>query len=199
MGQMNFLKRMAPCLMGVAVLFLLAGCTTNTGAPQRSHVRVQQVMRIGEMVGIKFSGVDTVPPEHQERIKEDGTITLASIGSVKADGKTPGQLQKEIRDLYVPKYYAESFTVTVTGQEHFFYVGGEVKLNNRYPWVEGMTVVKAIQNAGGLTEWANGSKVLVTSQDGKTYKVNYDKALEKPEMDMPVEPDDKINVYRRRW
>jgi protein involved in polysaccharide export with SLBB domain len=202
MGQINFLKRMAPCLMGVAVLFLLAGCETGGGLNGRENKRNPSTkipFQVGELVSVKFSGVDTAIPEHEERIKEDGTITLAQIGAVKAEGKTPGELQRDIRAHYVPKYYSESFTVTVRSQDRFFYVGGEVKLNNRYPWIEGMTVVKAIQNAGGLTEWAKASKVRVTGQDGKTFLVNYSNALVKPELDIPVEPNDTINIPRRGW
>ena len=144
-----------------------------------------------------FSGVETPIPQHEERIKEDGTITLSLIGSVKAEGKTPGQLQKDIRDLYVPKYYSQSLNVTVKSQDRFFYVGGEVKANNRYPWVEGMTIVKAIQNAGGFTDYAKSSKVRVTRADGKTFTVNYDKAIVNPELDVPIYPDDSINVPRK--
>lgn len=202
MGQINFLKRLAACLMGLAVLISLMGCETGGGKSGREGTRITSsrvAFQVGEMVSVKFSGVDTAIPEHEERIKEDGTITLAQIGSVKAEGKTPGELQRDIRALYVPKYYADSFTVTVRSQDRFFYVGGEVRMNNRYPWVEGMTVVKAIQNAGGLTEWAKASKVRVTGQDGKTFLVNFNKALVKPELDIPVEPNDTINVPRRGW
>ena len=153
--------------------------------------------KVGDLVFVTFSGIEQPLAQHEERVKEDGTLTLAQIGSVKAVGKTPGQLQKDIRDRYVPRFYTESFNVTVRSQDRFFYVGGEVKGNNRYPWVEGMTMVKAIQNAGGLTEWARASKVRVTRQNGRTFTVNYDKALEDAKYDVPIYPDDSINVPRR--
>ena len=105
-------------------------------------------------------------------------------------------MQKDVRDSYVPKFYTQTLNVTVRAQERFIYVGGEVKANSRYPWVEGMTVVKAIQNAGGLTDYAKASKVRVTRQQ-KTFTVNYTKALENPSLDVPVYPDDTINVPRR--
>ena len=203
MAQMNQLKKMAGCLAVLATLCLLAGCETNNNTPDRPKLPKSTSagieFKIGELVRVDFSGVDFVIPPHEERVKEDGTITLAQIGSVKAEGKTPGQLQKDIRDRYVPKIYTESFNVIVRSQERFFYVGGEVKANNRYPWVEGMTVVKAIQNAGGFTDYAKSSKVRVTRQDGKTFTVNYDKAIVDPKLDVPIYPDDSINVPRKRW
>ena len=45
---------------------------------------------------------ETIEP-HVEPIKEDGTITLPDIGPVQAAGKTAGELQNEIYNLYVPK------------------------------------------------------------------------------------------------
>jgi protein involved in polysaccharide export with SLBB domain len=74
-----------------------------------------------------------------------------------------------------------------------------VKSPSRYPWTEGMTVVKAIQTAGYFTDYAKTSKVRVTRLNGKSIIMNYDKALENPERDVPVYPGDTINVPRRVW
>ncbi len=68
---------------------------------------------IGDLVVVNLSGLPETIPPHEERIKEDGTITLPYIGAVKAAEKTPGELQNEIHDLYVPKIYSH-LTVTVT-------------------------------------------------------------------------------------
>src|ERR1043165_9374788 len=121
MGQITF-KRLAACLMALAVISLLAGCETGgvNGREGKRSPSTKIPFQVGELVSIKFSGVETPPPEHEERIKEDGTITLAQIGPVKAEGKTPGELQRDIRTLYVPKYYSEGFTVTVRSQDRFF-------------------------------------------------------------------------------
>ena len=198
MAQMNLVKKVAGCLLVLVALAMLAGCETGSGAgARRQGTSSSRKFHVGELVSIKFSGVETQIPDHEERVKEDGTVTLSQIGSVKAEGTTPGELQEAIRARYVPKYYTESFTVTVRSQDRYFYVGGEVKQNNRYSWVEGMTAVKAIQNAGGFTEWANQKKVRVTSEDQKTFLLNYDKALVKPEFDLPVEPNDVITVPRK--
>lgn len=202
MAKMNLLKQAALGVVLTAALFLLSGCETvdkqakGAGAGDPAVSRV--VFKVGDLVVVTFSGPETLIPQHEERIKEDGTVTLSLIGAVKAEGKTPGQLQREIRALYVPRFYGENFNVTVRSQERYFYVGGEVKAASRYLWVEGMTVVKAIQNAGGLTEWAKPSKVQVR-RHGKTFTVNYEKALSDPSLDVDVYPDDSINVVRRGW
>src|SRR5947208_5087199 len=74
------------------------GSTGTSGADS-------DVFAIGNIVTVTFSGVTELLPPHEETIKEDSTITLPLIGAVKAAGKSAGELQKEIRDRYVPKYY----------------------------------------------------------------------------------------------
>jgi polysaccharide export outer membrane protein len=205
MAPINALKRFAGGLAFMAaLLFLIAGCETQKasmvgGTGGKAPAPATDRLNPGDLVIVTFAGIDVVPFPHEERIKEDGTITLSLIGSVEAAGRTPGQLQKEIRDHYVPKYYPESLNVTVKSQERFFFVGGEVKAPNRYLWAEGMTVVKAIQTAGYFTDFAKTKKVRVTRQDGRTFTVNYDKALENPDLDVPLFPGDTINVPRRSW
>ena len=153
--------------------------------------------RIGETVIVTFSGSPIPIEPHEEPIKEDGTITLSLIGAVNAAGKTAGELQNEIYTNYVPKYYVR-LTVTVKSGERVYYVGGEVKGSSRQFYVSDTTVTKAIQAAGGLTDFANHSKVWLThTSTGQRIRVNYDEALKYPAKDPPVYPDDQINVEKR--
>jgi polysaccharide export outer membrane protein len=135
-------------------------------------------------------------PPHQEPIKEDGTITLDWIGPVQAAGKTPGELQNEIHDLYVPKYFVR-LTVTVSSQERVFYVGGEVIHPGVFQYYGETTVTKAIQTAGDFTDFANRSNVSLIRANGQRIEVNCKKALEDPSLDPPVYPGDQIHVKRR--
>jgi protein involved in polysaccharide export with SLBB domain len=58
-------------------------------------------------------------------------------------------------------------------------------------------VIKAIQSAGDLTEFANRKKIQLTRANGKTYTINYDKALKNSKLDLPVYPGDSIHVPQR--
>jgi protein involved in polysaccharide export with SLBB domain len=61
-----------------------------------------------------------------------------------------------------------------------------------------MTVLKAIQTAGGFTEFAKRTKVQVTRANGHKEKpVNYDKAVKNPKLDLPIYPGDQIFVDKR--
>jgi polysaccharide export outer membrane protein len=192
------------CLLAVA---FLAGCdTTGTGSnPPKNPIAPALVARfqVGDTIVVNFSGLppgdSMITTAHTEAIKEDGTITLPYIGQVVAVGKTAGELQTEILNLYVPKYYL-NLTVTVTSGDRVYYVGGEIKGDGRQLYVDGTTVTKAVQSAGGLTDFANHHNLkLIRAATGQVITVDYDQALQNPADDLPVYPNDQINVSRRLW
>lgn len=153
--------------------------------------------RVGETVIVDFSGSPIVIEPLEGPITEDGNITLPLIGPVTAAGLTAGELQNEIYTNYVPKYYVR-LTVTIKSGDRVYYVGGEVKGAGRELYVGDTTVTKAIQSAGGLTDFANHGRVWLTrATTGQRIRVNYDKALEDPSKDPPVYPDDQVNVEKR--
>ena len=152
--------------------------------------------QIGDLITVKFSGtVDPIPP-HEERIKDDGTITLPLIGAVKAAGQKPGELQKEIHDRYVPDYY-KRLTIVVTGEQRVYSVGGQVKTPGRQSYIGATTVTKAIQSAGDFTDFAAKRRVELTRADGKKFIIDCKKAAKDPSLDLPVYPGDKIDVPLR--
>jgi protein involved in polysaccharide export with SLBB domain len=156
--------------------------------------------RVGETVIVSFSGSPVGIAAHEEPIKEDGTINLDFIGKIVAVGKTAGELQNEIYTNYVPKYYVR-LTVTVKSGDRVYYVGGEVNSHgSRQLYVGDTTVTKAIQSAGGLTDFANHGKVWLThTSTGQRIRVDYDEALKNPAKDLPVYPDDQVYVDKRIW
>jgi len=131
------------------------------------------------------------------RVRDDGTITLIYNQPFKAAGKRTGDLEKEIHDFYVPKYFINlTVTVRIAG-DRFIYVDGEVKVSGNIKYVPGITVSKAIASAGGFTDFANKRAVRLIRPSGKIQKVNCNKVLNHPELDPMVFPDDKIHVPRR--
>jgi polysaccharide export outer membrane protein len=183
--------------LGMILAGLLGGCQT---APKYSDLPPEQVAQfhISDPVNVSFTSFVTDEPGLQPfvgRIQGDGTITLPLIGSVTAVGKTEGELQKQIHDLYVPKYY-QNLTVTVKGEVTYFYVDGEVQQRGQKEYPGQMTIVKAIAAAGGFTDFAKETKVRLTR--GKhTEIINVKKAIRDPRYDVPVYPGDNIVVPRR--
>jgi polysaccharide export outer membrane protein len=111
-------------------------------------------------------------------------------------GKTAGELQNEIHNLYVPKLYRH-LTVTVNTGDRVYYVTGEVKTPGRQLYAGQMTVTKAITTAGDFTDFANHRKVWLIRANGQRIKVNCNKALKDSSKDPLVYPNDQIQVPRR--
>jgi polysaccharide export outer membrane protein len=176
---------------------LFAGCSSAPKPVPSGGSQTNEVARfhVGETVSVIYSGIPDQILPHEEQIKEDGNITLSLIGSVKAVGKTAGELQNEIHDLYVPKYYVR-LTVTVKPGDLVYYVTGEVKQPGRQLYVGETTVTKAITSASDFTDFAS-HKVKLIRANGQVIKVNVDKALEDPTLDLQVYPGDQVYVPRR--
>jgi polysaccharide export outer membrane protein len=157
-----------------------------------------EIIQPGNTLLITFSDLPPPPqPAYDQRVRDDGTITLIYNRVFKAAGKRVGDLEKEIRDFYVPAYFI-NLTVTVRiSTDRSYYVDGEVRLPNKFPYTTPITVSKAIATAGGFTDFANKRKVKLIRADGRKQTVNCNKVLDHPELDPQVFPDDRVHVPRR--
>ena len=153
-------------------------------------------LHIGDTITISFDGLPELLPTQEKTINEDGTISLSDIGSVKAVGKTTGQLETAIHDGYVPKYYTH-LTVTVKAGDRVFYVRGEVKNPGRQIYVGQTSVAKAITAAGDFTDFANRGKIWLIRANGQRFKIDCEAIMNGETQDPPVYPGDQIEVTRR--
>jgi polysaccharide export outer membrane protein len=170
-----------------------------TGSPFTGYTAAEVArFHVGDTVSVTLTGLPETIEPHIEPIKEDGTITMPNIGHVQAAGKTAGELQNEIYNLYVPKLYRH-LTVTVNTGDRVYYVTGEVKQPGRQLYAGQMTVTKAITTAGDFTDFANHKKVWLIRANGQRIKVNCNEALRDSSKDLPVYPNDQIQVPRRIW
>lgn len=184
---------------------LITGCSMFSSNPEFSDTNpppgaLMDVahFHVGDTVTVALTDTMEPQPMHEEAIKEDGTITLDIIGKVHAAGKTAGELQNEIHDLYVPKYYTHA-TVTVGTGERVYYVSGEVGNRGSQLYRSEITVSRAITAAGGFGEFANHKNVTLIRATGQRIKVNVDKVLAGKADDPPVYPGDQIVVARKLW
>ena len=158
---------------------------------------VQPRLHIGDVVSITYSGLpDPMDPEDKP-IKEDGTITLPDIGRVKAVGKTIGELEDTIHDLYVPKIYTHLNVTVKTSSDRVFYISGEVHAPGRVIYAGDITVSKAITSAGDFTDFADRSDVTLIRANGDRFLLNMNHILSGKDPDPPVFPGDQIKVGRR--
>lgn len=207
------LKRLLAGTALMAFMAILAGCSTTgdgsippagldqaaasggTNRPPVADSGQYSRLRVGDLITITFSDIDRPPQKQEVNIPDSGVVTLPFNVHVKADGKTTTELEKEIRDQYVPSLFV-NLTVTVRTDFRFYYVDGEVRQAKAWPYLGETTVLRAIANAGGFTDFARRSKIQLRRQNGQTFFINYNKALKDPKLDLPVYPNDHIIVGR---
>jgi polysaccharide export outer membrane protein len=158
--------------------------------------RTSTVLQSGDLIRISFTDIPVPPPISEVRIPEDGRITLMYNVTVMAAGKTVSQLQEDIRKEYVPKYFVR-LTPNIKTDERFYYVGGEVRVPNKQLYMGEMTVLRAIDTAGGFTDFAKKARVELRRANGEIHVINADKARKNPKLDLKVYANDQINVPRR--
>lgn len=205
------LKKLLAGTALLALLAILAGCATTgdgsippsvmaptdgTNNPSADLDKFSR-LRVGDLITISFSDIDRPPPKQDVNIPDGGIITLPFNVHVKADGKTISELEKEIRDAYVPRLFV-NLTVTIRTDFRLYYVDGEVRQAKAWPYTGETTVLRAIANAGGFTDFANRRKIELRRQNGQRFFINYKKALNDPKLDLPVYPNDHI-VVGRSW
>jgi len=188
-------------VLTVATMVVLLGCGGGTNPPpapdpgQTGTGNDSDVLQVGDLLRITFSGpIDPIPP-HEERIPPSGEITLPHIGKIKAVDVTRVELQDRIRTNYIPAIYRD-ITITIAPAERFFTVRGQVNDPNRHPYLGELTVLQAIGAAGDFTPFANKRRVEVTRKDGTRIIVNCDKAQQDPRLDIEILPGDTIFVDR---
>jgi len=133
-------------------------------------------------------------------VRPDGKITLPLMNDVQAAGLTPMELAEVIREQL--KKYISNPQVTVTVTEinsRRIYVNGEVTRAGAYALLPHMTVLQALSNSGGFTQFARVKNIyILRTENGKQVKLlfNYKEAIsgKHPEQNIELQPGDVIVV-----
>lgn len=133
-------------------------------------------------------------------VRPDGKISLPLLNDVQAAGLTPVELSAQIAEKL--KKFLESPRVTVVVTQinsRKYYVLGEVLRAGAFSLLPNMTVLQALSSAGGLSQYANGSKIYVLrTENGKQnkYAFNYKQVVrgESAEQNIALKPGDTIVV-----
>lgn len=159
---------------------------------------VESRLRPGDQVQIRVETSTTQPPQVFDLLLDDrGELNLPLIDRIKADGLTTDELARQVRNAYVPRYYTRC-NVNVLVASRFFYVDGEVRSPGRHPWTKDVTLLKAINIAGGFNDFAKRAQVQLTrGKEKRSYDAN--DLRQHPEKDVPIQPGDSIFVPRSIW
>jgi polysaccharide export outer membrane protein len=183
----------ALCLLGAFLAARGVSAQETAALPQADYViGVEDTLSIRVWKDPELSGQVTVRP--------DGKISSPLVGDIQAAGRTPRELQDEIRKAL--SVYVKEPVVTVTVDEinsFKVYVLGEVKNQGVLNLKRRTRLLEAIALSGGLTQFANKSDVVLIRYDGEQesrQRIDYRKVVsgDKPEMNVFLRPGDTIIV-----
>ncbi|MEI6706279.1 MAG: polysaccharide biosynthesis/export family protein [Methylococcales bacterium] len=120
-----------------------------------------------------------------------GNVSLPLIGTIVAKNLTLAELEKKLKEKLIPDYLLNPKISIEVLNYRPFYILGEVKSPNSYPYVSGMSYLTAIAIAGGFTYRAKESFVYVIhSNDPEQKEVETN-------LEALVMPGDIIHVEER--
>ncbi len=203
-------------MRSIAVLVLLllaAGCASNpppstvasTLAHQASadvdeyHIGVDDVISVNVWQNDELSV--TVP------VRPDGRISMPLLGDVQAGGLTPQQVSANIKRA-LAQYIRDPHVVVILKElnSHQFLsrvrVTGAVRQQMSLPYRPGMSVLDAVLEAGGLTDFASANRAVLyrrVGEDTESIDVYLGDILEEGDLstNYALEPGDVIAIPER--
>ena len=158
----------------------------------------QATLRVGDPVELKIGGV---PVDEQTQINNtytvdaNGEISLPYINKVHAAGLAPSQISAIAETKYRNEKIFTNPTITIMMHPtaRFVNVGGAVRSPSRIPFTEDMTMLAAINAAGGFNDFADQKRVrLLRESTVKLYDVR--QFRRDPSQDVRLQPGDRVEV-----
>ena len=164
----------------IAILTFLAlagvGCQTEVNSTTfsgQAEVPQHVILASGDVVKLTFSAAPEL--NQAQKIRVDGKLSLPLVGEVDAAGKTIGQLQGELVQLYKSQLKTPEVTVSLEGSVTTVTVSGAVAKPARITFERPTTIFQAIMEAGGPSPYGNlGHVRLVRTVNGVTKSQVFD-------------------------
>jgi protein involved in polysaccharide export with SLBB domain len=166
-------------------------------------------MEAGEQLNLTIRGVNATEQQKISgiyRIGESGKVRLPLLGDlVSARGLSPEQFARAVESAYVnagiysrPAIEIEVLQGKNIDQATVISVGGQVRRAGEVPFRKEMTVIQAIDSAGGRNDF--GGRNLFLIRDGKQVCLDFTKLAHK---NIILRPGDSIQVEQKgildRW
>lgn len=208
MRQGIFLRKIA---IGLVVGLSLAGCANNyPEAPTISGtaaVQTDYLIGPGDSLNIfvwRHADLSTTVP-----VRPDGRISVPLIEDVQAAGKTPAALGDEIEKILARFVQEPNVTIIVTSFVGPFAeqirIVGQATAPRAISYRQGMTVLDAIIEVGGLTEYAAGNRAVLMREtdegEEKVYRIRLNDLLRdgKVKANVDLLPGDIIIIPESRF
>src|SRR5438094_4669136 len=159
----------------IAILIFLAlagaGCQTevkSTALSGQAEVPRHVILASGDVVKLTFSAAPEL--NQSQKIRVDGKLSLPLIGEVDAGGKTVGQLQADLIQLYKSQLKTPEVTVSLESSVTSVTVSGAVHKPGKLAFERPTTVLQAIMEAGGPSEFGTLKRIRLMRVVNGVYK-----------------------------
>ncbi|MCB1703957.1 MAG: polysaccharide export protein [Halioglobus sp.] len=140
----------------------------------------------GDVIRVHVMGQEDLSVEVP--VSDTGDIIYPLLGELKVEGLTREETERLVYQKLKPDYLVEPVvSVTIVKYRQIF-LQGEVKLAGPYAYTPGLSLRRAILDAGGFTDLANKDKIYVVNESepqGKERRVD---------MDYQLQPGDIITI-----
>ncbi|MGJ0515717.1 MAG: polysaccharide biosynthesis/export family protein [Methylomicrobium sp.] len=176
--------------MKILFLFIALLISASVGANNETQVDngLMSHYELGAGDKIRISVYREPDLTLEAELTDAGTIIFPFLGEMNVKGLTVGKLKDKITQGLSGRYLKDpSVSVSVLEYREFF-VNGEVQKPGAFPYLPGLTVQRAISIAGGFTERASQSSVLLEREkDANRQGVEV-------ELNVPIAPGDVVIV-----
>jgi polysaccharide export outer membrane protein len=187
-----------------ALVTLGTGCATTKGRPMTADNMVPPVLLLsaGDVLDITFLGNTNF--SGMRRIGPEGSLSMPTIGTVQAAGKTAAELEAELENAYKAELTDPEIFVNMASSGNVVYVSGSVARPGRIVLERPLTALEAILEAGGFTPDANLKNITVIRYEGQhntTYELNLQPVYSGgPVSPFYLHPRDVVNVPKKvQW
>ena len=176
---------------------------SKTGPALTGVRRPQYRLRKSDVVEIRF----TLSPEFDQvvTIMPDGFIALKNVGDLSAEGLTLAELRESARSAYSTLLRDPEVSVLLKDFEKpFFIAGGQIGRPGKYELRSPTTVTEAVAIAGGFTEAAKHSQVVLFRKvsdgvvEARVLNLKSMLASRNLEEDVELQPGDMLYVPQNR-
>jgi polysaccharide biosynthesis/export protein len=200
-------------ILAIVSAFSVSGCASNhpeegAGAPDRFAI-MDGEYRIGVDDRITVNVWKNPDLSVSVPVRPDGMISMPLIGDIRVGGRSTKEVSETVKQKLAVYIREPSVTVIVTElRSHEFIsrvrVTGSVRTPKSLPFRQGMTVLDAVLEAGGVNEFAapNRAKLYRTIKgQTKVYDVELADVLNKGQLSTNYElfPGDVITVPERMF
>jgi len=141
----------------------------------------------GDVISIRVLGEDDFTKE-KIRLTDAGTIFFPSVGEIRINGTTLGELEQIITKGLSGRILVNPRVSVEINEYRPFFITGMVKSPGSFPYQPGLTVRKAASLAGGFQERASLKKIfLIRERDAS-------QSARRVELETPIGPGDLITV-----